>query len=103
MNMNPRIKSKTVFPICDPAINHFRFIFPTKRGVNRLERNMQEVIVNGTNDDAVAEPVKTKIVLITLTMYNTSPILASDCPNSRNVKFLFNFIQYPPIFKMNLV
>jgi len=101
ININPRIKSKIVFPICDPAINHLRFNFSTKRGVSRLDINIEEAIVNGTNDAPIAEPVNIKIVLITLTIYNTSPILASDWPNSNKEKFLFNFIINPPIFHSN--
>ena len=67
-----------VFAICDPASNHLRFSFSTKRGVSILDMNIEEAIVNGTNDAEIAESVNKKIVLITLTIYNTSPILASD-------------------------
>lgn len=60
-----------------------------------LATNIDEVIENGTKDAAVAEPVKAKIVLIMLTIYNTSPILARDCPDNNIEKFLFNF-HFPP-------
>lgn len=91
--------SKIVLPICEPANSHFKLTLPIKTGVNMLETNIDEVIENGTKDAAVAEPVKAKIVLIMLTIYNTSPILARDCPDNNNEKFLFNF-HFPPIVQL---
>ena len=72
------------------ANNHFKFTLPINSGVNKLDTNMADVMVKGTKDAAVADPVNTNITLIILTIYNTSPILASVCPDNNKEKFLFN-------------
>jgi hypothetical protein len=73
-----------VLPICDPANSHFKFNRAITSGVSKLDINIDDVMINGTNDEAVADPVKLKIVLITLIMYRTSPIFENDCPINKN-------------------
>src|SRR5699024_9924591 len=89
---NPNITIRIVFPSCEPANNHFKFTLSINKGVNRLDKNIDVVIVNGTKDAIVADAVKPKIALIIHTIYITSTIFASDCPINNREKFLFNFI-----------